>query len=287
MMYNIGYFSRLIQHFCNYYRKDNWRGFLYVLRDLPENIEVQGENDSFIVDEPENLKLMTIHQAKGLEFPIVIIPSLITKRFPNTMSTRELFHLPSDFYLYKPYDPMREEENLFYVASTRAQDSLILSKYRKHKSGRNASNSIFFNEVFNLLEKINTFEDYKVKIKEREGHKEGFHVVDYSSISTYIDCPERFNIRYVYGFVAEEIYMQKIGTIYHNAIGKINSHIKEGIDIDQEMFKKILDESWITLKKETSQDNIMKLKVLREIKSYHKNISKDSKTIEAIEKPVA
>ena len=68
-------------------------------------------------DDKENsdvVKLMTIHAAKGLEFPIVFVGGLEETLFPNAMSinTRE---------------ELEEERRLFYVAITRAKQHLYLS----------------------------------------------------------------------------------------------------------------------------------------------------------------
>jgi DNA helicase-2/ATP-dependent DNA helicase PcrA len=60
------------------------------------------------------VKLMTIHAAKGLEFPVVFVGGLEETLFPNAMSinTRE---------------ELEEERRLFYVAITRAEKHLYLS----------------------------------------------------------------------------------------------------------------------------------------------------------------
>ena len=60
------------------------------------------------------VKLMTIHSAKGLEFPVVFVGGLEETLFPNAMSinTRE---------------ELEEERRLFYVAVTRAEKHLFLT----------------------------------------------------------------------------------------------------------------------------------------------------------------
>lgn len=62
----------------------------------------------------DTVKLMTIHAAKGLEFPVVFVGGLEEGLFPNAMSinTRE---------------ELEEERRLFYVAITRAKTRLYLS----------------------------------------------------------------------------------------------------------------------------------------------------------------
>ena len=65
-------------------------------------------------DDPDKVKLMTVHSAKGLEFPSVFIVGMEENLFPSMMSmnTRE---------------DLEEERRLFYVAITRAMDNLMIT----------------------------------------------------------------------------------------------------------------------------------------------------------------
>lgn len=65
------------------------------------------------------LSLMTLHAAKGLEFPLVIISGLEEDLFPHHMSINNINHL-------------EEERRLCYVGITRAQEKLILT-YSKNR----------------------------------------------------------------------------------------------------------------------------------------------------------
>jgi DNA helicase-2/ATP-dependent DNA helicase PcrA len=65
--------------------------------------------------EEENVvRLMTIHAAKGLEFPVVFVGGLEENLFPNAMSINSR-------------EELEEERRLFYVAVTRAKHKLILT----------------------------------------------------------------------------------------------------------------------------------------------------------------
>jgi len=286
ILQNLGYFSTIMLYFSRYYRENNWRNFLYVLRDLPESVKIDYQYASFNSETLNELQLMTVHQAKGLEFPVVIIPSLVNRRFPNLMETKMLFELPKKFYLYEPYDPYKEEENLFYVAATRAQDSLILSKFQKYSSARSVKPSEFYTRIETGLKEIEKAADYSVEVEERQSGEHGFQIFDYSSVGTYIDCPSRFKFRYKYGLTAEEVFTQKIGTIYHNALGGINSFIMDDQELRDEDFQKIIDDSWITLKKNEDQDRVLKYKFLRQIKQYYKIMKPEIANVEALEKPL-
>ena len=64
-------------------------------------------------EDRETVKLSTIHQAKGLEWPVVFIISLAEGSFPNPKNIDS-------------QDDEEEERRLFYVAVTRARDYLFL-----------------------------------------------------------------------------------------------------------------------------------------------------------------
>jgi ATP-dependent helicase/nuclease subunit A len=85
------------------------------------------------------VRLMTIHQAKGLEFPVVVVPDVNRTRRGLSSSvafTRQLGPMvrdpnaPSGFDLYRLAEDEEEQVELvrlLYVATTRAADYLILS----------------------------------------------------------------------------------------------------------------------------------------------------------------
>ncbi len=77
-------------------------------------------SDADQVEEAADLSLMTIHCAKGLEFPVVFLVGLEEDVFPNR-NARET------------EDGLEEERRLFYVAITRAQRKLYLSAARRRR----------------------------------------------------------------------------------------------------------------------------------------------------------
>ena len=68
----------------------------------------------------DHLQLSTIHQAKGMEWPVVILPWLVETVFPSARSVED--------------GNIDEERRLFYVAVTRAKDRLYLSVPRAKKT---------------------------------------------------------------------------------------------------------------------------------------------------------
>jgi DNA helicase-2/ATP-dependent DNA helicase PcrA len=89
-------------------------------------------------DEGGKVNLMTIHAAKGLEFPVVFIAGVEEGLIPSARSLEE--------------DPenIEEERRLFYVAITRAKEGLFLTSCRKRKRNKSVSEceiSRFFDEI--------------------------------------------------------------------------------------------------------------------------------------------
>ena len=76
--------------------------------------------------------LITVHRAKGLEWPVVFVPSLTANRFPTTRTGRQQSWLvPRTAFNATRYEGSdADERRLFYVAMTRARDWLSLSRHR-------------------------------------------------------------------------------------------------------------------------------------------------------------
>ena len=77
-----------------------------------EDVALYSETDKQVSN--EKVSLMTVHMAKGLEFPIVYVLGMEENLFPSIMSVNSR-------------EEVEEERRLFYVAMTRAEKSLTLS----------------------------------------------------------------------------------------------------------------------------------------------------------------
>jgi DNA helicase-2/ATP-dependent DNA helicase PcrA len=72
------------------------------------------------------VNLMTIHAAKGLEFPVVFIAGAEEGIIPHERSLED-----ERLSLSQGANPLEEERRLFYVAITRAQDKLYITSCQK------------------------------------------------------------------------------------------------------------------------------------------------------------
>ncbi len=115
------------------------------LRNYLAWVRRQGEDGRYIAEAvlPETdidaVRIMTIHAAKGLEFPIAMVAGTTTQRSrPRSQSlvwTEDSWTLTSgaDYETYQPVDELlgdQERLRLLYVACTRARDHLVVSLHR-------------------------------------------------------------------------------------------------------------------------------------------------------------
>jgi len=91
------------------------------------------------------VQMMTVHAAKGLEFPVVFVLSVAPRRFPH-FEQKPVIEFPEELRKGpRPPEDIHEQEErrLFYVAMTRAQERLYISSVSK--PGKKTS--IFVNEL--------------------------------------------------------------------------------------------------------------------------------------------
>ncbi len=96
--------------------------------DLLNGFQIELEE----VEETNSVKVMTVHQSKGKEFPVVFMVDAATRRFPLRFQAKS-FYVPNDIARgMKTGDDERslyeqEERRLFYVAMTRAEQRLYIT----------------------------------------------------------------------------------------------------------------------------------------------------------------
>ncbi len=127
---------------------------------LYSDLDDQDGNDNSVV-------MMTMHSAKGLEFPSVYVVGMEENVFPGTRSMGDI-------------EEMEEERRLCYVAMTRAKERLTLTNARQRMLfGHTTTNppSRFLEEI---PEENRIWKGKQTEMREtREGHREQRGPVDY------------------------------------------------------------------------------------------------------------
>jgi len=194
------YFGRL----CGYLR--------YHARDKYEDEAPQG------VSVLDAVRIMTVHQAKGLEFPVVFVPCLVEGRFPSSMAGRKGTWLaPLDDAQRGRYEGGEQDERrLFYVAATRAREVLYLSCFGKQKN--RARPSRFLAELFgqDLPAPAGSMLPGRAVLG---GDGEDAAVeVPFSELMWFRDCPYSFHMRKNLGFQPPLVRELGYGSAIHHIL---------------------------------------------------------------------
>jgi len=184
----------LLANFLLNYAKDNYEDF-------------EGET----VSDRDEVAIFTVHQSKGLEWPVVFLPSLTSRRFPSSMSGRSQPWLIPDAVFgadkrarYEGSDA--DERRLFYVAVTRARDTVYLS-YAQKKTNK-LSPSPYLQEVANSKTIAVRTSLPPPPPPEHSGTKHNPVEVSFSDLADHEHCGHVYRLSRVFGFqreVAEEL----------------------------------------------------------------------------------
>src|SRR5438445_271773 len=147
---NISRFFRRIQDASKALKYDNVREFVKHLEALIDAGEAPAVAEADV--ETPAVRVLTVHKAKGLEFPVVFLVHLVQGKFP-TQKRRDALELPAE--LLTDVAPTgdfhaQEERRLFYVGMTRARRELILTSARDYGGARERKVSQFVLEALDL-----------------------------------------------------------------------------------------------------------------------------------------
>lgn len=168
------------------------------------------------------ISFMTVHQSKGLEFPVVVVGSLgnVPKRNRDPL----LLSAESRFFHRKPFEPMTDIKffdfwRLYYTAFSRAQNLLILAV--------KGNDSRYFGEYLNSLP---DFHDFRERIPFSAVKAIRYkHVYSFTShISIYDGCPSQYRYYKEYGFAQNKMIHTSIGTLVHATLEDMNKCIIAG-----------------------------------------------------------
>jgi len=209
------------------------------------------------------VNILTVHSAKGLEFPVVFLVNLVSQRFP-TIERREQIPIPEA--LIKEVLPqgdyhLQEERRLFYVGMTRSKERLFLTAanyYGEAKREKNLSPFIFEalgdTAVSAELPKEEgqqlSFLDYKpvgMSKLPTATYKLPVHIdyLSYSQIETFRICPLHFKLKYIYKLPTPPTSSQSFGNSFHQTMKSFYEKIGQRKKPTTDLIYETLSENWI------------------------------------------
>lgn len=242
---NLSKISRTIFNYESIISAKDVRGLFFFLTNV---IEGYGTSSSDV----DGVQLMTVHKAKGLEFPVTIVSSLSEYNFPlaprdpmrekDNINKDDTFYTPNKFLEYKDCSEadevnlgLAEENRVIYVAMTRAQDILVLSVV-----GKMPEEICRISNYFNKNLDLDNMSISSVGSKPEENKLN----LSYSSFADYNNCPWRYNLLNKLHFKVSQKEVTKMGSIIHEALDVINQEIKDVGEISKENIEKIAKDTY-------------------------------------------
>lgn len=262
------------------------RGFLEELR-----LEIDsGEEGSLDHDPdagPDMVKILTVHAAKGLEFKHVFVVSLVDQRFP-TRVRGEAIPLPDGLVqerMAEGNQHIQEERRLFYVALTRAKETLMLTGAAQYGGSRQKKPSVFFEEAGLEIPGIAIDLIDEAKRLSVAHDKDGWVIEEpqrmlyplkrrfsFTQLAAFRKCPMQYKFEHIYRIPKFGTYQKSFGQSIHLAMQRIlelhlmrnqptkpkqtdlfsplpivspGEALEQGFRVTQEEARQIFEDAWI------------------------------------------
>ncbi|MBI4058206.1 UvrD-helicase domain-containing protein [Candidatus Gottesmanbacteria bacterium] len=205
------------------------------------------------------VSILTVHSAKGLEFPVVFLVNLVSQRFPTT-ERREQVPIPEELIKEElPEGDYHEEEErrLFYVGMTRARDLLYFTAadfYGEGKREKKLSPFIFeaLGEETQAAEKgvenrQLSLLDWKTEEPKPTPQKTSSTTVNflsYSQIETFLNCPLHYKLRYLLNIPSAITPALSFGSSVHAALKEFYQSVISGERVNKDKLLGLLDKHW-------------------------------------------
>lgn len=248
---NLAIFSQLLNAFQSYYhytvvthknreflRLHFFNSFLRLLYD-------GGINEYEDPDQPfpkGHVQVMTIHQAKGLEFPVVVVGSLSTQLSSPKQIDRDL----APFYHRPPFEPenritLFDRMRLHYVAFSRPQKVLVLTAHEPPKD--------HFTPIWQGLPQWpyvhkDLLAAQRFEVRERMPVKKTYSFT--GDLKIYETCPRQYQFFREYDFTPSRSAVIFFGLLVHQTIEEIHRIALDGkLDtLDEPRIRELFDRTF-------------------------------------------
>ena len=170
--------------------------------------------------------LTTVHRAKGLEWPVVFVPSLTNGRLPSRYAGRaQTWPVPRETFAAGRYEGSdADERRLFYVAMTRARDWLSASRHERVNVNR-APSSPYYDELIDL--EVDPADVALPPIAVSGSSDDDPITVTFSELAQFLDCAAQFRLRNLLGFQPRLAPELGYGKAVHHVLRTVAQHTQE------------------------------------------------------------
>ncbi|PYT62602.1 MAG: hypothetical protein DMG46_00525, partial [Acidobacteria bacterium] len=274
------YVKRLAEFMKEWEPKSETRGLAEFIEYLDYYAQAGGvvslEDDA----PPDAVQLMTVHAAKGLEFPQVFLLRVNNRAFPATERPR-VFEFPVE--LMKEGAPaeqfhIQEERRLFYVALTRAEERLTITTVTEKKG----KVPVFIEDILmepaikrlDVRQMMPKLPPAEVEQRAPDEHREDvqlfpaaaepakifsriadwaeeFHppspeplTLSPSALSGYRTCPQRYLFGYLWSLREGPKAAMTFGAVMHTTIKRFVDQLRKGVKLSFDEVQGIFETEW-------------------------------------------
>lgn len=242
VMFNLGAFSRLITEFESVHQwitPPRLKSLcLFLSNWAADNVDDGGIND---LSGLNSVKIMTVHGAKGLEWPVVFLPRISSMIFPSNQRNRG----PDTFLSADEFDPKLYaggddgERRLWYVALTRCAKFLNISSVDRP---RRKPTAYFKDIIHDCVSWDGSDPTPRHKIKPEPPANAELLPTTYSDLAAFWRCEYEYNLRSLMDFspgVGEQFgYGQQI----HNILAEIHQIAIDGKIMDKSEIRDLVED---------------------------------------------
>jgi DNA helicase-2/ATP-dependent DNA helicase PcrA len=257
---NIARFFELVKAYGELAEHDRVPAFVEHLGLLRE----AGDDPAVAEAEPDEdaVSVLTVHKAKGLEFPVVFLVGCAEGKFPVTRR-REPLELPEELVrgAAAAADPqLQEERRLFFVAMTRAKDELVLASAADYGTARTRKVSRFVVESLDLpspmpaprrSQALEALARHQAAAEPTPGVREavsrsGALRLSFRQLDDYRTCPLKY--KYIHRLRVPLLVHHRIafGSAVHKAVQQLFRARVSGIELSADGLAAALREAWIS-----------------------------------------
>ena len=206
----------------------------------------------------DRVNVLTIHKAKGLEFPVVFLVGLVQGRFP-TPQRRDPIELPEP--LIKDILPsgdyhLQEERRLFYVGLTRAKDAVYCSAAYDYGGKTVRKVSQFVLEALDLARSAPPVHTASTReLIERSRAQEPIPVgpgrperaglrLDPHGADDYLTCPLKYRYSHVLHVPVMRHHLVVYGSALHKAVEQFFKRRLQGSSMTEVELLDVFEQSW-------------------------------------------
>ncbi len=294
---NLASFFEKVREFKEVAETDRVSEFVKYLNLLKES----GDNpESCVVDQDlDAVNVLTVHKAKGLEFRVVFLVSLVSEKFP-VRRRGEPIELPPE--LVKEGVPegdfhLQEERRLFYVGMTRAKNELYLTSAADYGGKRQRKVSQFVLEALDMpradislikrsaREQIELFAPAEIALPAmKKIKKDEILYLSFYQVDDYLTC----SLKYKYVHILRVPLLPNHAIIYgsalHDAVGAMNIARFNRQRFSEKHLMEVLLRSWSSegfISREHEEQRLKTAK--RALKLFYKKEQRSKRKIKFVE----